>query len=89
MRSVRQKELEDFFHENGFISVVPSSIEMCYMFLVIFVKETYIRDVANVSVTSISKGAVRGMIGNKGAIACNFTFMNRTFNIVATHLRHG
>ncbi len=37
----------------------------------------------------IAKGAMKGMIGNKGCIAYNFCLQNRYFNIVATHLRHG
>ena len=61
---------------------------MYEMFLLCFVKVELFDELSNVSQMKLAKG-VGGIIGNKGCIAYNFTLMNRQFNIVATHLRHG
>ena len=75
--------------ERGFTPISSEFLEMWEMFLLVFVRNALFADTANVSGTKIAKGAMRSMIGNKGCVAYNFTLMNRHFNIVATHLRHG
>lgn len=73
----------------GFVRISPDFLEMWEMFLLCFIRKSLENEIANVSSHKIAKGAMNGMIGNKGCIAYNFTLCNRTFNIVATHLRHG
>lgn len=73
----------------GFVRISPDFLEMWEMFLLCFIRKSLENEIANVSSHKIAKGAMNNMIGNKGCIAYNFTLANRTFNIVATHLRHG
>ena len=75
--------------EMGLITISSEFLEMWEMFLIVFVKRELFSETANVSAMKIAKGAMSGMIGNKGAIAYNFTLENRHFNIIAVHLRHG
>ena len=74
---------------NGFISIQQDPVMMWEMFLYCFVKIELFQHVTNVRDTKIAKGAMSGMIGNKGCVAQNFTLQDRHFNIIATHLRHG
>ena len=76
-------------NDMGFTAISQDFPEMWEMFLLVFVKRPLFPETANVSAMKIAKGAMSGMIGNKGAVAYNFTLQNRTFNIIATHLRHG
>ena len=73
----------------GFTAISSEFLEMWEMFLLCFIKSELFKDIANVRGAKIAKGAMSGMIGNKGCIAYNFTLLGRHFNIVATHLRHG
>ena len=61
---------------------------MWQMFLVVYIKFDYRADVTNVNAQVIAKG-FKNVIGNKGGLALNFTYKNRAFNFIATHLRHG
>ena len=74
---------------HGFTAISSEFLEMWEMFLLCFIKSELFKDTANVRGAKIAKGAMSGMIGNKGCIAYNFTLLGRHFNIVATHLRHG
>ena len=73
----------------GFTSITTEFLDMWEMFLLCFVKRELFEQVANISAMKLAKGAMKGMIGNKGCIAYNLTLMNRHFNVIATHLRHG
>ena len=58
------------------------------MFLVVYVKYEFREDVSNVNTGLIPKG-FKNVIGNKGGISIHFILKNRSFNFIATHLRHG
>lgn len=88
-KTKRASEIEQLMNEAGFTSIATEFLDMWEMFLLCFVKRDLFEQVANVSAMKLAKGAMKGMIGNKGCIAYNFTLMNRHFNVIATHLKHG
>ena len=59
-------------NENGFASISPEFLDMWEMWLICFIKHDLYQDLANVTSAKIAKGAMNGMIGNKGCIAYNF-----------------
>jgi len=89
MKTKRAAEIEQYMGSMGFTTMSSEFLEMWEMFLLCFIKSELFGHTANVSAMKIAKGAMKGMIGNKGCIAYNFTLQNRHFNIIATHLRHG
>ena len=89
MKTRRVYEVECFMDEIGLTTISAELLDMWEMFLIVFVRRELFTETANVSAMKIAKGAMSGMIGNKGAIAYNFTLKNHNFNIVAVHLRHG
>ena len=84
----RATEIEAIMHLNGFVSVYQGHLEMWQMFLVIYVKYEFREDISNVNVGMIAKG-FKNVIGNKGGLSIHFILKNRSFNFIATHLRHG
>ena len=89
VKSKRASELEVHMNAMGYHAISAELLDMWEMFLLVFIKRELVAETANVSAMKLAKGAMKGMIGNKGAIAYNFTLKNRHFNVIATHLRHG
>lgn len=60
------------------------------MFLIVFVKKHYLKDISRVVSRTCAKGkdVLFTTVGNKGGISYSFAFKNRIFNIIGCHLQH-
>lgn len=62
-----------------------SSETLCAIHLVIFIKESLIKDISKVRVNKVKTGA-KNLLGNKGAVGISFNIFNLSIMIINCHL---
>ena len=62
-----------------------SSETLCAIHLVIFIKESLIKDISKVRVNKVKTGA-KNLLGNKGAVGISFNIFNISIMIINCHL---
>lgn len=84
--------MEVYLKKFGFENIDQANglVSMYQMFLIVFVKKPYLKDISRVVSRTIAKGKniLVTTMGNKGGICYSFAFKNRIFNILGCHLQH-
>ena len=86
------QEVEAYLKGKGFENIDPENglVSMYQMFLIVFVKRHFMKDINAVRSQTDAKGrnVLFTTVGNKGGICYSFVFKNRVFNIIGSHLQH-
>jgi hypothetical protein len=80
--------IEKYLQKRGYVNVDTSFNAQWQMFLVVFHKRGLSGLISNVARSKIAQGKGKGLLANKGAMACSFALNGKLFNFIGGHLTH-